>query len=69
MNAVRAFMRKEDYQPRRTPVDSPLRQFDCKCLRCDSYKLKFHTEFNEQDGEQIVLLVCTKCQQREKLPL
>jgi hypothetical protein len=39
-NSARWFQRREDYQPRQTPKDSPFRQFDVKCLACGSYQLR-----------------------------
>jgi hypothetical protein len=38
MNGARFFMRREDYQPRKTPRDSPFRQFDVKCLHSGIFK-------------------------------
>jgi hypothetical protein len=34
MNAARNFMRREDYQPPQTPVDSPFWWFGMSWLKC-----------------------------------
>jgi transcription elongation factor Elf1 len=67
MNAARYFMRREDYQPRRTPPESPFRNFEVKCLKCGSFKLTITAQFDEQSGEQIAVFVCIKCKQQEKI--
>jgi hypothetical protein len=69
MNAARWFQRREDYQPRQTPPDSPFRQFDVKCLACGSYQLRLVAQMDEEAGEMAVLLVCNWCPQREILPI
>ncbi len=69
MNAARAFMRREDYQPRQTPAASPFRKFDVKCLGCNSYQLRVVTQMDEEAGEMTVFLVCNRCRQRETLPI
>ena len=69
MNAARYFMRREDYQPRQTPVDSPFRQFDVSCLHCDSYDLRMVAQMDEETGEVVVVLVCKNCRQQEIVPV
>jgi hypothetical protein len=69
MNAVRYFMRREDYQPPQTPSDSPFRKFDAKCLRCGSYRLQLVAQSDEESGEMSVVLICKQCPQQEILPL
>jgi Zn finger protein HypA/HybF involved in hydrogenase expression len=66
---ARYFMRREDYQPRETPRDSPFRRFDVKCLKCGSYDLRLVAQMDEELGEMALLLVCNKCRQREILPV
>jgi len=51
MNAARAFMRREHYQPPQTPADSPFRRFMVACLKCGSFKLKVIGEFDSNAGE------------------
>jgi len=69
MNAARWFQRREDYQPRQTPAESPFRKFDVKCLACGSYQLRLATQHDEEAGEISVVLVCNHCPQREIIPL
>ena len=69
MNAARAFMRREDYQPRQTPADSPFRRFEVKCVHCGSYRLRVVAHMDEESGEMQVVMVCTRCQGREILLL
>jgi hypothetical protein len=40
MNAARHFMRREEYQPKTTPADSPFRRFMVSCVKCGSFKLR-----------------------------
>ncbi len=67
--SARYFMRREDYQPRQTPGDSPFRQFDVSCLKCGSYRLRLVSEFDEESGEIAVVLFCPQCRQREIMPI
>jgi hypothetical protein len=69
MNAARWFQCREDYQPPQTPSASPFRKFDVKCLACGSYHLRLVAQMDEQAGEMAVVLVCTRCPQREILPV
>jgi hypothetical protein len=69
MNTARFFQRREDYQPRQTPLDSPFRKFDVKCLACGSYQLRLVTQRDEVAGEMSVVLVCNHCPQKEIIPL
>jgi hypothetical protein len=39
INSQRWFMRKEDYEEKKTPSDSPFRCFIVKCVKCDSFLL------------------------------
>ena len=65
MNAARWFQRREDYQPKQTPRESPFRNFNVSCLKCGSYQLRTTLEFDEQSGETRLLLLCNKCPNRE----
>jgi hypothetical protein len=69
MNAARCFQRREDYQPPQTPRESPFRKFTVRCLACGSYQLRLVAQFDEAAGEMAVVLVCSKCPQRETLPV
>jgi len=69
MNAARYFMRREDYQPRQTPRESPFRKFDVKCLNCGLYQLRLVAQMVEKAVEMALLLVCNKCRQRGILPV
>jgi hypothetical protein len=69
MNASCYFQRREDYQPPKTPRKSPFRKFTVRCLACDSYQLRLVAQFDEATGEMEVVLVCTRCPQREKVPV
>ena len=69
MNAARCFQRREDYQPPQTPRESPFRKFTVRCLACGSYQLRLVAQFDEAAGEMAVLLVCSKCPQRETVPV
>ena len=69
MNAARCFQRREDYQPPQTPRESPFRKFTVRCLACGSYQLRLVAQFDETAGEMAVALVCSKCSQRETLPV
>ena len=63
------FMRREDYQPPQTPVDSPCRRFTVACLKCGSFKLRVIGEFDSEAGETKAFLFCPACRQREQLPV
>ncbi|MEO5804020.1 MAG: hypothetical protein ABIR24_10865 [Verrucomicrobiota bacterium] len=52
-NGARYFMRREDYAPRKTPDESPFRNFHIRCLRCDSYKLQLAVQYDESEGVEI----------------
>jgi hypothetical protein len=67
MNAARWFMRREDYQPPRTPAESPFRRFKVSCLACRSYRTRLEAQFDEETGEMTLLLICLRCRQWEKL--
>jgi hypothetical protein len=69
MNANRAFMRREDYQPPKTPADSPFRRFAVACLKCGSYKLRVIGEFDSEAGDLKVFLFCPACREREQPPV
>jgi hypothetical protein len=69
MNAARYFQRREDYQPSQTPRESPFRKFTVRCLACGSYQLRLVAQFDEAAGEMVVVLICTRCPQREILPM
>ena len=69
MNAARCFQRREDYQPPQTPRESPFRKFEVRCLACGSYQLRLVAQFDDAAGEMAVVLVCSKCPQRETLPV
>ena len=58
-------MRREDYQPPKTPADSPFRQFRVQYLKCQSYKLRVIGEFDGEAGEVRVFLFCPSCRSRE----
>jgi hypothetical protein len=62
-------MRREDYQPRRTPAESPFRKFDVRCLRCGSHQLRLVAQFDEVAGEMSVVLLCNRCPQQEIMPI
>jgi hypothetical protein len=66
---ARYFMRKEECAPRKTPAESPFRNFDVRCLYCESYKLKLGVQFDESEGAEILIMQCTKCRKTEKLVL
>jgi hypothetical protein len=67
MNAARYFMRREDYQPPRTPPDSPFRRFNVRCLKCNSVKLRVIAESDDESGEMKIYLFCSHCREREAL--
>jgi len=69
MNAARCFQHREDYQPPQTPRESPFRKFTVRCLACGSYQLRLVAQFDDAAGEMAVVLVCSKCPQRETLPV
>jgi len=69
MNAARFFMRREDYQPPKTPADSPFRRFTVACLKCGSVKLRVVGEFDSDAGETKVFLFCPACREREQMPV
>jgi hypothetical protein len=69
VNAARYFQRREDYQPPQTPADSPFRKFKVRCLACGSYRLRLAAQFQEETGETVAILICTRCRQSETLPL
>jgi hypothetical protein len=69
INSARAFIRREDDEPPRTPPESPFRLFIVRCLKCDSYRLALAAEFDDEAGEPRVVLTCTCCRQREILKL
>ena len=62
-------MRREDYQPPATHADSPFRRFVVRCLKCDSFKLRVVSSHDEDAGETKVFLLCSKCGEREVLPV
>ena len=69
MNAARYFMRREDYQPKTTPVDSSFQRFMVSCVKCGSFKLRVMYEFDSDAGEMKVFLFCPSCRKREQLPV
>ena len=69
MNAARAFLRREEYQPPTTPADSPFRRFTVACLKCGSYRMRVIGEFDSEAGEQSVFWFCPACREREQLPV
>ena len=50
-------MRKEDYEPRRTPPESQFRSFRVSCNKCNSFKLTVTAHYDDQ----------SRCRQQEKL--
>ena len=46
MNSARAFMRREDCEPERTPAESPFRNFIVRCLRCRSFRVRLSAVIN-----------------------
>jgi len=54
MNAARWFQRREDYQPRQTPLASPFRKFDMKCLVCGSYQLRLVAQTHSPSFKEYV---------------
>lgn len=63
-------MRREDYEPPRTPPESPFRCFDVKCLKCSSYRLTLTTEFDDEAGELRLVMSCPRCrlaQERQRM--
>ena len=69
VNSARYFMRREDYQPPATSEDSPFRRFTVCCLKCGSFKLRVIGEFNDESGSTKVYLTCTRCREREEMPV
>jgi hypothetical protein len=67
MNGARYFMRREEYQPPRTPPDSPFRQFVVRCLHCESFKLKLSVHYDEDEGAEILIMQCKQCRRSEKV--
>lgn len=68
-SSARFFMRREDYQPEQTPDISPFRQFKVNCLKCGSFRTRVLSQYDEESGEMILILLCTHCGQRERLPI
>jgi len=66
-NAVRSFMRREDYVPERLPPGNVCRSFVLHCFRCQSYDVRFVAQFDEEAGELALWLACRCCGQRERL--
>lgn len=66
-SSVRAFMRREDYAPRRTPAESPCREFVLHCLQCGSYRVCLQSQLDEDAGELALWLICGRCPSRERL--
>jgi hypothetical protein len=62
-------MRREDYEPPTTPKDSPFRRFTVSCLKCGSFKLRAITFQDHESGETKMFLTCTRCRERELIPL
>jgi len=62
-------MRREDYQHRQTPSESPFRQFDVSCLHCGSYQVRLARQWDEESGEMALMLVCKFCRRMEILPV
>jgi hypothetical protein len=60
-------MRKEDYEPRRTPEESLFRCFDVKYLKCDCYKMTVTAHYDEQTGETFIVFFCGRCRQKEQI--
>ena len=69
INSQRYFMRKEDYEPRKTPLDSPFRYFVVKCLQCDCVKLTVTAQYDEETGEMFMALQCGRCGQQERVAI
>jgi hypothetical protein len=66
-SGARFFQRREDYQPPETLPDSPFRKFIVRCLRCGSYRLRITAQFQETEGELMLVVFCTRCRQQETL--
>jgi len=69
MNAASYFQRREDYQPHKTPAESPLRKFSVRRLARGLHRLRLVSQFDEATVEVALVLVCTRCPQREILPV
>ena len=69
MNAARAFMRREEYQPRPPRNRQVCQKFDIACVKCNSAEIKIIGEFDEESGELAVSLYCPRCRVRERLPV
>jgi len=69
MNAARAFMRREDYQPKQAQADSPFQRFSVSCLHCGSFRLRMIAEHDGEAGELRAYLFCPSCRQREQVPM
>ena len=57
MNAARWFQRREDYQPPKTPPESPFRKFDVKFLACGSYQMRLRLESRSEAWRSIAFLL------------
>ena len=67
MNANRAFMRREDYQPNQPRNPAVAKLFDLSCVKCGSADIKIIGEHDEDAGELAVYLYCACCRVRERL--
>jgi hypothetical protein len=67
VNEARYFMRRDEYQPAQTPVDSPFRCFNVSCVKCGSFQVKAVAEFDESAGVTALILLCKKCGGRERI--
>jgi len=67
MNGVRAFMRREDYVPKRRPPGRLCEAFVIQCFLCHRYDVRLISQFDEEAGEMSLWLVCGQCPNRERL--
>ena len=66
-NAQRWFMRKEEYEPRKSCANSPFCCFDVKCLKCGCYKLAVTVHRDDESDEMFLVFQCSRCRLSERL--
>ncbi len=59
-------MRKEDYEEKKTPSDSPFRCFIVKCVKCDSFLRSIKGQWDEDTGEMSVCFFATGASSERK---
>jgi hypothetical protein len=56
-------------EPTKTPDESPFKNFIVSCLKCKSFAVVAMLHYDEETGDESLILTCAKCKQVERLKL